>query len=389
VLRLVKADEFLEMEDTDSKRVEIRISLTLPVIIDKTLNAFNKWKPGRRHSQKLSITNASQGDAQDPSPIQNNPSRLPIEIYEHILAAVGYDILLVPLQLDRLKNRGHFLEYFRFVEFKVRARNQTLRNCRLVSTVWNDIATKHLNTYLVIPNETWKDHVIWRSEEVFRRQVRHVWITPSADTEYRIHPNPWQGLFSRIFTGFPNLETLYASFEQCYDRFYTEQFRRFHVPPNLRILGLDGPVVRGMANSVIADVQLHVLKLFPRLETFIEVGGSRDDILIINGNVHDVSCSSIKMSFSQPLTKPYFSRIQSLSLTGGHFVQDQSIVLFASLCPPIRSLHICGFDCSFTMRGTRPINQILTNRSGTTFGGSRSRTRITATRNSTKRTTLG
>ena len=337
------------MSNADSKRVEIRISLPQPAIIDKTLNAINKWKSRRRHSQRLPITSIGEADNEKSNTVQKNPSRLPTEIYEQILAAVGYDILLVPLQVDRLKNRGHFLEYFRFVEFKVRARNKTLRNCRLVSTVWNDIATKHLNTYLVIHNESWKDHVIWRNEEVFRRQVRHVWITPS-DKEYRVRPNPWQGLFSRIFTGFPNLETLYASFEGCYDRFYTEQFQRLHVPPNIRILGLDGPVIRGTASSIVAEVQLHVLRLFPKIETFIEVGGSRDDILIVNGNV--ATCSSIKMSFSAPLTNPYFSRIQSLSLTGGHFVQDESIVLLASLCPPIRSLHICGFDCSFTMRGS-------------------------------------
>jgi hypothetical protein len=348
------------MSNPESKRVEIRISLPQPAIIDRTINAITKWKTRRRHSQRQpaagpeGLDDHGQYIKKHTTPVQN-PSRLPPEIYEQILAAVGYDILLLPLQIDRLKTRGHFLEYIRFVEFKVRARNQTLRNCRLVSSVWNDIASKHLNTYLVIHNETWKDHAIWRNE-VFRRQVRHVWITPS-DTEYRIRPNPWQGLFSRIFTGFPNLETLYASFEGCYDRFYTEQFQRLHVPPNLRILGLDGPVVRGAANPVVADVQLHVLRLFPKLETFIEVSGSRDDILISNGNVHDAT-SSIKMTFSAPLSNSYFTRIQSLSLTGGLFVQDQSIVLLASLCPPIRSLHICGFDPSFTMRGSLSFGRV-------------------------------
>ena len=81
---------------------------------------------------------------------------------------------------------------------------------------------------------------------------------------------------------------------------------------------------------------------------------SSDDILIFNGFIHNVTCSSIKMMFfSQECLRsvPFFARMQCLSLTGGHLVQDESIVNLAALCPPIRHLRICGFDRSFTMRG--------------------------------------
>jgi len=128
-----------------------------------------------------------------------------------------------------------------------------------------------------------------------------------------------------------------------------------HLPPNLRILGVDGAIVRGIASEVVAGNQLSVLKLFPKLETYIEVGGgSRDDIVIINGNVHNDASSSIKMTFSplfSGLELPFFSHLHCLSLTGGHFVADQSIGHFVSLCPTVRTLHVCGFDRSFTMRG--------------------------------------
>jgi hypothetical protein len=338
----------------DSKRVEIRISLPQPAIIDKTIHAINKWRTRRyRHRRTRTALPSNTEPTGHPSRavpnLTPNPSRLPTEIYEQILRNVGHDILLLPSQLDRLKFPRHFLSYFQFVDFKVRARNQTLRNCRLVSSAWNEIASKYLNKYLVIRNETWKDHVIWK-KEAYRRQVRHVWIIPSPSQD-EILPNPWQGLFAMIFTGFPNLETLYASFPGCYDTFYSEQFLRLHVPQNLRILGLDGPVLRGPANPIRGELQFHVLQLFPKLETLLEVGSSSDDILILNGFVHNVTCSTIKMAFAPPIASTYFSRIHSLSLTGGHIVQDDSIVSLVSLCPPVRSLHICGFDRSFTMRG--------------------------------------
>jgi len=352
----------------ESKRLEIRISLPQPALIDKTINAITKWKARRtslRRSKSLSPHTSPEHTTSRESPdtllrpaLEYNAARLPTEIFEQVLAAVGNDISLHPPQLDRLKFPSHFLSYFQFVDFNVRARNQTLRNCRLVSTTWNEIASKYLNTYLVIRNESWKDHLIWRNEGC-RRQVRHVWIIPPPVYDERI-PNPWQGLFAMIFTGFPNLETLYASFPGCYDTFYSEQFLRLHVPPNLRILGLDGPVLRGAANPIRGELQFHVLKLFPKLETLIEVGSSSDDILILNGFIHNVTCSSIKMMFFPPtLTLPFFSRMQSLSLTGGHLVQDESIVNLAALCPSIRHLRICGFDRSFTMRGPSPSPLVL------------------------------
>ena len=134
-----------------------------------------------------------------------------------------------------------------------------------------------------------------------------------------------------------------------------DSFLRLHLPPNLRILGVDGAIIRGIASEVVAGNQLSVLKLFPKLDTFIEVGGgSRDDIIIINGHVHNDASSSIKMTFSplfSGLELPFFSHLQCLSLTGGHFVADQSIGNFVSLCPTVRTLHVCGFDRSFTMRG--------------------------------------
>ena len=337
-----------------SRRVEIRISLPQPALIDKTLHAITKWK-ARRHSHrnpKLNPDNtfdrASPSSTSKP-PLYSNASRLPTEIYEQILAAVGYDILLLPHQVNRLKFPEHFREYFKFVDLKVRARNHTLRNCRLVSSVWNDIATKLLNTYLVIRSPSWKDHVIWRNESL-RRQVRHVWITPPLML-YDLQPEDrWQGLFAMIFTGFPNLETLYASFPGCYDNFYSEQFLRLHVPPNLRVLGIDGDVLAGSSTSQ-RELQFQVLRLFPKLETLIDVGSSSDDIVILNGN--NITCSSVKMKFAPPIAGvgTYFSRIQSLSLTGGHLLQDESIVALAAMCPPIRSLYVCGFDRSFTMRG--------------------------------------
>src|ERR1700737_3739032 len=252
---------------TDSKRVEIRITLPQCAIIDRTVNAISKWKE-RRHSERLS---ASMNSA-DPIGLKlsnreatprlgTNASRFPMEIYEQILEAVGNDIQLLPSQL--LKSPGHYLSYFQSVDRKVRARKQTLRNCRLVSSAWNEIALKHLNTYLVLRNESWKDHAIWRTE-TSRRQIRHVWIIPSSFHEDRM---PWRGLFAMVFTGFPNLETLYASFPSCYDTFYSEQFLRLHVPPNLRILGLDGPALRARpANPIRGQLQLHVLRLFPKLE---------------------------------------------------------------------------------------------------------------------------
>ena len=344
--------------DSDSKRMEIKISISQPAIIDKTLTALNKWK-ARRHSHKrpkstlLGVPPEFRQSDFAPPP---KPSRLPMELYDQILSSLGYDIRLLPTQLDGLKLPGHFRSYFLFVNSEVRSRSQTLRNCRLVSSAWNEIASKYLNAYLVI-RENWKDHVIWKNE-VYRRQVRHVWIIPYSTQVDDIFPNPWNGLFAMIFTGFPNLETLYASFPGCYDSFYSQHFLRLHVPPNLRILGLDGPILRGPANPIRGDLQLNVLRLFPRMETLVEVGSSSDDILIMNGFVHDITCSTIKMNFSSPLSVTYFSRLHSLSLTGGHMVQDDRIVSLASLCPPVRLLRICGFDRSFTMRGSGCISII-------------------------------
>lgn len=341
----------------DSKRVEGRVSLSQPAIIDKTKNVITKWKAKRNAHRRSNNSRASldgesvSGNKSGPVSITfaANVSRLPTEIYEQILAAVGYDIPLLPQQLDRLKFPYHFFSYFQFVDYTVRARNQTLRNCRLVSTTWNEIASRHLNRYLLFRTEKWKEHVIWRNEG-FRRQVRHVWVVPPTIYEETM-PNPWYGLFGMIFTGFPNLETLYASFPGCYESFYCEQFLRLHVPRNLHILGLDGPVLRGPTNPARRQLQLYVLRLFPNLETLIEVGSSSDDILIVNGFIHNVTCSSIKMAFTPTFELPYFSRLQTLSLTGGHIVQDDSIVSFVSLCPKVQDLRICGFDRSFTMRG--------------------------------------
>jgi hypothetical protein len=105
-----------------------------------------------------------------------------------------------------------------------------------------------------------------------------------------------------------------------------------------------------------------VLKLFPKLENFIEVGGGRREVIvIIHGHVHNDTSSSVKMTFS-PLEKfgveaPFFKHLQSLSLTGGVFVADGPIGQLVSLCPPVRSLHVCGFDTRFTMRGNRILLQ--------------------------------
>lgn len=372
-----------------SKRVEIRISLPQPAIIEKTFHAITNWKARRHKNAQINPEKRNKhsptSSISQPLLIHSNASRLPTEIYEQILAAIGYDILLLPHQVTRLKFPENFREYFQFVDFKVRARNQTLRNCRLVSSVWNDIATKLLNTYLVIRSPNWKDHVIWRNES-FRRQVRHVWVTPPFML-YELQPeDPWQGLFAMIFTGFPNLETLYASFPGCYDNFYSEQFLRLHVPQNLRVLGIDGDVLSASSASR-RELQFQVLRLFPRLETLIEVGSSSDDILILNGNVHNVSCSSVKMSFAHSIAGEgtYFSRIQSLSLTGGHLVQDESIVALAAMCPPIRSLYICGFDRSFTMRGSISFRKHNANdRIGIAIGESWARTGFVATSHSTE-----
>lgn len=60
------------------------------------------------------------------------------------------------LQLDHLKFPNHFLSYFQSVDFTVGAHNQTFRHCSLASS-------KHLNTYLVIRNETRNDHLVQRN----------------------------------------------------------------------------------------------------------------------------------------------------------------------------------------------------------------------------------
>ena len=339
----------------ESKRLEVRTSSSQAAIIDRTIHAIAKWRT-RRHSQRRSRIGDQErvhapriAERANETSKSANCSSLPTELHEQILASVGYDIPLLPNYVDRLKFPEHFREYFQLVDFEVRARNQTLRNCRLVCSAWNDIASKNLNTYLVFRKELWKDHGIWRNE-LFRRQVRHVWIMPPPVLYHR-QRDPWHGLFAMIFTGFPNLETLYASFPACYDNFYSQQFLRLHVPRNLRILGLDGPVLRDSASPARGELQLGILRLFPKLETVIEVGSSSDDILIFNEFVRNVTCSCIKMSFCHTLKDTYFARIQSLSLAGGHLVQDETIVALASLCPPLRSLQICGFDRSFTMRG--------------------------------------
>ena len=331
------------------------MSLSQPAIIDKTIHALTKWK-GRRHRDSKSFVlrpiDNHELHSRRTKGLIANPSRLPNEIYEQILASVGYDIPLIPNHIDRLKYPEHFHKYFQLVDLKVRARNQTLRNCRLVSSVWNEIASKILNAYLVIHAESWKCHRIWRNED-FRKQVRHVWIMPSNPwRRMDVRQNPYRGLFARIFAGFPNLETLYASFKDCHLNFFNEQLSRLHVPPNLRILGLDGPSLDGPEIASMEDLQLAILRKFQRLENFIEVGSSRNDFIIVNGDVHDVACSSIKVNFSSTVTIPYFTRLQSLSLTGGYLVQDQSIVPLMSLCPPIRCLRVCGLDCRFTMRGS-------------------------------------
>src|SRR5262249_54351796 len=150
------------------RHVEIRISLPQAAIIDKTINTLSKWKQARGRilrlskSRRLSSPNSTEScstspPAKEAATVVPNSSSLPVEIYEQILATVGYDIALLPPQLDRLKLPSHFLSYFQFVDFHVRARNQTLRNCRLVCTAWNEIASKYLNTYLVIRNTAWKD----------------------------------------------------------------------------------------------------------------------------------------------------------------------------------------------------------------------------------------
>jgi hypothetical protein len=148
---------------------------------------------------------------------------------------------------------------------------------------------------------------------------------------------------------------------------------------------LDGPEIASME-----DLQFVILRKFPSLENLIEVGSSRNDFIIVNGDIHDVGCSSIKVNFSMPLPTSYFTRLQSLSLTGGYLVQDQTIVSLVSLCPPIRSLRVCGLDCRFTMRGfILIILGGLKIRFGISVRKSRRRVGITSPRNSTKRTTLG
>src|SRR5436190_13254937 len=105
------------MSNSDSKRVEIRISLAQPAILDKTINAITKWKARRRHSH-LQPRTVDYRELPNPPLEEKHSSRLPTEIYEQILSWVGFDILLYPAQVDRLKHRSHFLEYFRFVEFE-------------------------------------------------------------------------------------------------------------------------------------------------------------------------------------------------------------------------------------------------------------------------------
>jgi hypothetical protein len=189
------------------KRLEIKISLPQPAIIDKTIHALTKWK-GRRHrdSKHTIIRYFDEPDSHSKSKkaLVANPSRLPNEIYEQILASVGHDIPLIPHHIDRLKYPEHFHKYFQFVDIKVRTRTQTLRNCRLVSSAWNEMASKILNVYLVIHAESWKCHRIWRND-AFRKQVRHVWIMPTNPwRRMDVRQNPYRGLFARIFT---NLRT--------------------------------------------------------------------------------------------------------------------------------------------------------------------------------------
>jgi hypothetical protein len=336
------------MMHSDPKRAENRNLPPQSAIVDKTLTAFNRWKPWRL-SQRVQKSPEPEPPQENQPPPPPKPSRLPTELYEQILASVGHDIPLLPPQLDRQRSPYHFRSYFQSVDLKVRARNRTLRNCRLVSSAWNEIASKHLNTYLVLRSYNWRDHVVWKNE-IYRLQVKHVWILDTSPSG-PMWPPPWNGLLSFVFTGFLNLETLYASIPGCYESFYTEHILRLHVPQSLRILCLESPIPRGPVNPIRGALQLSVLRLFPNLETVIELGRSSDNIVIVNGLIPDSICSTIEMTFSCSISTAYFSQLRSLSLTGGHIVQDDHISSLASLCPSVRSLSIRNFDRSFTMRG--------------------------------------
>lgn len=329
------------------------------------MNALTKWKTSRS-GDRLSKTSIDYGDFTTPicdsEPIPTTPlpslGRLPTEIYEQIFNHIGSDIPLLPEGYDGIHTLNQYYSYFESVHEGIQARNRTLANCCLVSSTWNQLSSAQLNRYLIFRNNRWKDHTIWR-HETFRRQVRHVWITPQAVNE-DIFFNPSHGIFALILTGFPNLESLHASFPGCYEAFYCAQFLRLHVPRNLRILGINGPVSGSFLNPshIRAELQINILRLFPKLETFLEVEGTPHLFELEERVVLAFIGCSIKMKFAPVIEPAYFSHLRTLSLTGGHILQDDKIISFVALCPPIKHLRIRGFDSSFTMNGTAPLTRL-------------------------------
>jgi hypothetical protein len=326
-------------------------------LIGMTKSVLTKLKANRNVdrlsgcSTEASSCSINRSESESLATVLPDQGRLPPEIYEQIFSHIGIDIPLLPPKFDGIHTLNHYYSYFELVDDQIRTRNSTLASCRLVSSTWKKLATSQLNRYLIFRNNKWKDHNIWRYE-AFRRQVRHVWITPQAVNE-DIFYNPSHGIFALILTGFPNLETLHASFPGCYEAFYCAQFLRLHVPRSLKILGINGPVSGSFLNPshIRAELQINILRLFPNLETFFEVEGTPHLVELAERVVLSFIGCSIKMRFGRGIEPAYFSQLQTLSLTGGHILQDGNIMSFIELCPPIKQLRIRGFDSGFTMNG--------------------------------------
>jgi len=376
----------------DPKRGDIKAATPPTQTLDKTVHAIRnqiaKWN-SRRHSRVISKSDispetlAGQAETQDSQPSCSGAiSRLPVEIIEEIITSVGYDIPLIPHQLDRLRSPRQFHAYFELVEDKVRDRNKVIRNLRLVSRLWNQLATTHADRYIVIRMGVTNFQELLNSKSD-PLQVRHVWILPLA-LQDGVDPTIFSGLrpIALIFGRFRNLETFYCRSYDCYEMFGSEHIREIGVPPKLRVWGIEGPCLRDWVHGVL---QTKILRLFPQLETLVQVG------LCTEGNWNpmlDNPCS-ITMVFDRSQNSDvYFSKFQSLSLAGGPLLQDDTIVALANLCPPIRSLCICGFDRNFTMKGPpRPENTNCRLRS--IIRTCRTRLGITPPSHPSKRTTMG
>jgi hypothetical protein len=319
------------------------MSLSQTAIIDRTMNVISKWK--RRRTGEQPARRSKQGSPATPSPEQTpepagSISRLPMELYEQILGEIGYDIPLLPPQLDRLHTIRDFTVYLHSVIAQVHPRNETLRNCRLVCSAWNEIAARNLHTHFILSSVCWQKHPVWHDESL-RRRVKHVWVCLSTT-------GPLDALFPMILTGFANLETLYASFPGCYDKFYSGQWLKLHVPRKLRILGIEGPGLLNAGQASTADRQLAHLRLFPLLETVIEIGTS----VVRLDSSDGLRSTRIKFSFSpREGEEAYFSRLTALSLSGGHLVHDTRLRCLLALCPPVSTLHLIGLDPGFTIHG--------------------------------------